>query len=33
MDCAARPEIKGIGHYMGELGYRVGLAGKTHINT
>jgi N-sulfoglucosamine sulfohydrolase len=29
---AARPEIKGIGHYMGELGYRVGLAGKTHIN-
>lgn len=28
----ARTSIRGIGQYMGDLGYRVGLAGKTHIN-
>ncbi len=28
----AKPEIKGIGQYLKPLGYRVGLAGKTHVN-
>ena len=29
---SARPEIKGSGQYLKPLGYRVGLAGKTHLN-
>lgn len=28
---AARPGTKSICHYLGELGYRVGIAGKTHV--
>ncbi|MCW1926224.1 sulfatase [Luteolibacter arcticus] len=28
---ASRPGTKSITHYLGDLGYRVGLAGKTHI--
>lgn len=29
---AAKPGVKGSGQYMRELGYRPGLAGKTHLN-
>ena len=27
----SRPETRSLPHYLGELGYRVGLSGKTHI--
>lgn len=28
---ASKPDTKSICHYLGDLGYRVGIAGKTHI--
>lgn len=28
---AARPGTKSMAHYLGDLGYRVGIAGKTHL--
>src|SRR5690606_41538782 len=28
---ASRRDVRSLPHYLGELGYRVGLAGKTHI--
>ena len=28
---ASRPSIKSMPHYLGEAGYRVGLAGKVHV--
>jgi len=28
---ASRPDVKSMPHYLGELGYRVGLAGKVHV--
>jgi len=29
--CASLPETKSVCHYLGDMGYRVGLAGKLHV--